>query len=347
MSSVETAQARNLVVVAASAGGVEPLRALAAGLPAGLEAAVLVVLHVSASGGSVLAGILDRAGPLKAAPAEDGAPVVHGEIRVAVPDHHLLVRDGHVRLSRGPRYNGHRPAADLLFMSAAMDAGPRVSGIVLSGTLGDGARGCAVIERRGGAVAVQDPAEADFEGMPSAALAATRAARVLPLAGLADWAVQRSSVSVVTEETMPETTPDTPDLDAEMEQELARYLSAQLPETPKGELSGFTCPECNGPLYASRGAPSSRYTCRVGHSWSMESMVSGQAEAVERALWIAILRLEERLRLLQRMIHTAEERGHRMSARRLVEEADETEEALRTIQGLQARVGTGEGLVEA
>ncbi|WP_051759659.1 chemotaxis protein CheB [Herbidospora cretacea] len=276
---------RDLVVVAASAGGVEPLRALVSRLPPSLPAAVLVVLHVASSGSSALAGILDRSGPLKVAPAEDGLPLVRGEIRVAVADHHLLVHDGHQRVSRGPRYNGYRPAADLLFMSAAVAAGPRVAGVVLSGTLDDGARGCALVERHGGVVAVQDPEECAFPGMPSAALRAGGRARTLPARRLADWVVEQARSPVTAEETLP---------DDELLRDLARYLTPRLPSTPpEGEPSGFTCPDCSGPLYLRPGAADIRYDCRVGHSWSMETMIAGQADAVERALWVAVLRLEE------------------------------------------------------
>ncbi|MBB5085307.1 chemotaxis protein CheB [Nonomuraea endophytica] len=327
---MDSDRGRDLVVVAASAGGVEPLRALVSRLPPGLRAAVLVVLHVSASAGSALAGILDRSGPLKAMPAEDGAPIAPGEIRVAVPDHHLLVHGGRQHLSRGPRYNGHRPAADLLFMSAALYGGPRVSGIVLSGTLDDGARGCAVIERHGGAVAVQDPRKSDFAGMPQAAAKAVERAHILDVTRLADWAVDQSLTPASGEETTP---------DEELRRELSRYLSPRLPDTPSGELTGFTCPECNGPLYEQRAMREQRYACRVGHSWSPDTMVSSQADVVERALWVAILRLEERHRLLERMIGAAAGQGHRMSLARLAEQARETREALETIRALQATLG--------
>ena len=110
---------RDIVVVAASAGGLMALRVFLSGLPADLPASVLAVLHIPATGGRALPGILDRSGPLAAALATDGEKLAHGRVYVAPADHHLLVADGTMRLSHGPRENGVRPAADPLFRSAA------------------------------------------------------------------------------------------------------------------------------------------------------------------------------------------------------------------------------------
>ncbi|TYB59193.1 chemotaxis protein CheB [Nonomuraea sp. PA05] len=322
---------RDVVVVAASAGGVEPLRALLSELPPDLPAAVLVVLHVPPQGSSVLASILDRAGPLKAAPAEDREAMRPGRVYVARPDYHLLLNEGQVRLSRGPRHNGHRPAADPLFMSAALDAGARTAAVVLSGTLDDGAKGCEAIDRHGGAVAVQDLSECAFPGMPGAAMTAVPAARALPVRELAGWILKQSRTPVSTEVQV---------RDNEMEREIEQFLreSPALGD-PEGELIAFSCPECSGPIYEQRSTTTSRYVCRVGHAWSRDSMMSAQSDAVERALWVAIQRLEERLRVLERMRRSAEERGQHLSLRYFADEEERTSEALNTIRMLQSRIG--------
>jgi two-component system, chemotaxis family, protein-glutamate methylesterase/glutaminase len=216
---------RRIVVIAASAGGVQALQRLMSQLPADLPAALLVVLHVPATGGRVLPRILARAGPLAAAAAIDGEDLLPGRVYAAPPDHHLLVVGDKVRLSQGPRQNGHRPAADPLFASAALTAGPRTIGVVLSGTLDDGAAGSAAVERRGGLVAIQDPQESSYDGMPRAAIAATSRAAVLTVREIAQFIDGRSRIRVPTAQLAPD-------------RELDRYVRLFLdPASPQAGMA--------------------------------------------------------------------------------------------------------------
>src|SRR5262249_13322635 len=155
-----TLPGHDIIVVGASNGGVEALCRIAAGLPADLPVALLVVVHVDAAGPLLLPGILNRWGPLPVSVPADGEPVQHGRIYRAPPDVQPLLNGELVRLSRAPRENRHRPAIDTLFRSAAHSRGPKVVGVVLTGSLDDGTCGLMMIKSRGGIAVVQDPADA-------------------------------------------------------------------------------------------------------------------------------------------------------------------------------------------
>jgi two-component system, chemotaxis family, protein-glutamate methylesterase/glutaminase len=162
---------RDLVVIGSSAGGVDALKRVVAGLPPDLAATVCIVLHVAPSSPSLLARILARSGRLACRQAEDGEPLRLGEILVAPPDRHLVIEEDHVRLTAGPREHGHRPAVNALFRSAAHAADGRVVGVVLSGNQNDGTAGLAAIKAHGGVAIVQDPEDALYPGMPASAVA--------------------------------------------------------------------------------------------------------------------------------------------------------------------------------
>lgn len=164
----------------ASAGGVEALSVLMAGLPPDFPAAVFVVLHLM-GGRSMLAPILSRSGPLPASAAIDRERFSHSHIYVAPPDFHMVLEEGLIRLNQSPREKGCRPAIDPLFRSAATIYGPRVIGVVLSGLLHDGAEGLAVVKAHGGLTVVQDPSDAKYSAMPTAAIASTDIDSVAPV----------------------------------------------------------------------------------------------------------------------------------------------------------------------
>jgi len=173
---------RDIIVVGASAGGVEALIKVVHGLPADLPAAIFVVLHIPAQGSSLLPDILNRAGPLKAIHPTDNAEIERGHIYIAPPDHHLLVEQGHVRIVRGPRENRHRPAIDLTMRSAALSYGPRTIGVILTGALDDGTAGLRAIKLRSGLAVIQDPKDALYSSMPRSALEHIQVDYCVPLA---------------------------------------------------------------------------------------------------------------------------------------------------------------------
>jgi two-component system chemotaxis response regulator CheB len=279
----------HVIGIAASAGGVEALRRVVADLPAELPAAICVVLHIPATGRSLLAPILDRDAAMPVVLAQHHGELEPGTIYVAPADHHLLVRGLQIELSRGPKENGARPAADPLFRSLARSWGPRAIAVVLSGALDDGSAGAAAIADAGGTVVVQDPSTAVVPGMPEAAMAATAVDHVLPLDEIGGLLTRLASDAEAEgeEEAMP-AEPDPTD-------------HLHFEHRPDGPPSGFTCPECGGSLWERQDGALTRYRCRVGHTYSEDAMVEAQGDAVEAALWTALEVLEEREELLERI----------------------------------------------
>ena len=305
---------RDLVVIGASAGGVQTLKRVVGGLPAGLPAAVCIVLHIAPDSPSVLPQILARSGPLPCRPAAEGEPLQRGQILVAPPDHHLMVEDEHVHLTLGPRENGHRPAVDVLFRSAAQAMRGRVIGVILSGTRGDGAAGLAAIKSSGGATIVQDPTEALYAGMPEAALAHVAVDAVVP----ADLVADTIAAMVRGEDPPPGARQSQPDLGPS-----------------RGAPEATVCPECGGVLSEKSEAGIAGWECRVGHRYSLESLADAQADSVEAALWAAIRALEDRGRLLERMAHQFESSGQQRAARSFRQRASSGREDARMVrQGL-------------
>jgi two-component system chemotaxis response regulator CheB len=323
---------RDIVVVGASAGGVEALIKLVRNLPPRLPAAVFVVLHVPAERPSVLPSILSRAGPLLASQPEDGEPIQLGHIYVAPPDHHLEVRRGRVHATRGPRENGYRPAVDTLFRTAAEVYGPRVVGIVLSGALDDGTAGLLAIKARGGIALVQDPETALFPDMPRSALEHVPVDSCLPVPELAQ-AVARLSTEQTPSERSTMTSseprqPELPDLDRAVQQSAAR-----------GAPSGLTCPDCGGALWERDEEGVALFTCHVGHRFSVEAMLARQSEALEIALWGAVRSLEEQAALSRRLAQRARENGLALAIERFEDRARSAEQHADVIRGLLMRDG--------
>jgi len=305
----------DIIVVGASAGGVEALADLAGRLPAGLPAAVFVVLHVPPYGTSVLPGILSRRGPLPAVHPADGDRIENGRIYVAPPDHHLLVEDGRIRLTRGPHENRHRPAVDTLFRSAARAYGPRVIGVVLTGTLDDGTAGLQAVKQRGGLVVVQDPDDALFASMPRAAIEGVAADHVVPLSEigptLARLAYQPASAE--------SRTPVTPGLEDEVK--VAEFDMASLETWQEGEPSSYACPDCHDALWEAEEDGLLRFCCRVGHAFSPENLLATQSDGLEEALWVALRALEVSAVLADRLQERAGARGHTLAASRFQQQA--------------------------
>jgi len=308
-----------LVVIGASAGGVETLTRIVPGLSPDLPAAVCVVVHIAPSSPSALGHILSRAGRLACHAADDGDPLRAGEILVAPPDRHLVVEDGRARLTVGPTENGHRPAVDVLFRTAASEWDSRLVGVVLTGTRDDGTAGLARIKASGGATIVQDPDDAVYGGMPASALANVDVDAVVPaelIAATITAMVRGDELPAGAGASQPQDDPDEDD-----------RVSA-------------VCPACGGVLTEHIDAGVTQWRCRIGHRYSPASLADAQGEDVEAALWTAIRTLEDRRVLLQRMADKSQARGQERSARAFRARAEATSKHAQVVRDALSRAAS-------
>jgi two-component system chemotaxis response regulator CheB len=293
-----TERAGAVVAVGASAGGVEALKTLVAGLPADLPAAVTIVLHVSPHADSALPEILSRMTSMPVSHAVDDEELDEGHVYVAPPNCHLLVRPGKLEVVHGPKENRMRPAVDPLFRTAAMSYGPRAIGVVLSGTQDDGSSGARAISDLGGTVIVQDPEDAGFADMPLAAIATDHPDWVLPAERIGPTV---RGILFESPSGAGRTTNDKEDAMAVEASYAALDPCIVDRDGAPGKMTPFSCPECGGALWEVDEAGQPRLRCRVGHAYSLETALEDQDQALERALWTALRALLERASLAQRI----------------------------------------------
>jgi two-component system chemotaxis response regulator CheB len=278
---------------------------LVAGLPRDLAAAVLVVHHFPGNSVSALPNILQRAGHLPAMHAEHNQLIEPGQIYVAPPDRHMLVVRERIHLTRGPRENGHRPAIDPLFRSAARQLGARVIGVLLSGALDDGTVGIMAVKTNGGTAVVQDPDDALYRSIPESALQRVAIDHVLPVPEIAQLLTRLAREPVAIKEGSHAMLPEDHERYDPAEVGTADIESGPLPGPP----TALTCPDCGGAIWESVSGELVRYRCHVGHAYTADSMVSAQASVVEAALWTAVRALEEKAELSRRLADRSRRRG--------------------------------------
>ncbi|HZU34306.1 MAG TPA: chemotaxis protein CheB [Gemmataceae bacterium] len=317
----------DIIVIGASAGGVEVLAQIVRDLPAGLPASLFIVCHFPAGSRSVLPEILSRSGPLLAVHARDGDPIYPSQIYVAPPDRHLLVEHGHVRVEHGPRENSHRPAIDPLFRSAARVYGPRVIGVVLSGALYDGVAGLLAVRTAGGIGVVQDPADACVAALPLSAARVAGADHVVAAAGLAPLLE-----NLVRQPSQPKGDTRMIDSNAQLIQTQVQDAEAQARGERRGNLSVFTCPECGGSLWQMDEKDVVRFRCHVGHAYQAEMLLAEQAEILEAALWTAVRGFKDRAVLSRQLANQEREKGNLEAAARFDERAEQAQRYSASIQ---------------
>jgi two-component system, chemotaxis family, protein-glutamate methylesterase/glutaminase len=283
-------EGRPVVVIGASAGGIQALLELVAELPHDYGAPIFVVVHIG-RGQSRLPTLIERAGVLPSSHARHEEPIRPGHIYVAPPDFHMGLRDGHIALSHGPRENHSRPAIDPLFRSAAA-FGPRTTGIILSGALSDGVAGLMMIKARGGTAIVQNPDEAEIVGMPESAIRAVETDHILDAREIGRLLASMPMDSSGGKEERAMSEIEEQDLER-----IKQDFRAQERNERNGQLTMFTCPDCGGTLWQSTSGAVSHFRCHVGHAWGVEALLGNKSEELEAALWSSVRLLEERATL--------------------------------------------------
>jgi two-component system chemotaxis response regulator CheB len=274
---------------------------------------------------SALDEILGRAGPLPAGFARHGEALKKGHIYIAPADHHLLIDGDHLSLGEGVRENNSRPAIDPMLRSAAVCCGARTVGVVLTGTLGDGASGLWAVRRAGGVTAVQDPKDAAFSEMPLTALNRAKPDHVVPLAKMPELVDALVREPAGEARALPR--------NVQYEVQLARgEYSIMDAMDGLGRRSVLACPDCGGVMWEIEEGDLSRFRCHVGHTYTAEVMSLALDENLRRALATALRALEERVALAGKLYRQADDSGHRTLAETWRDKARDYEREMEVIR---------------
>jgi two-component system, chemotaxis family, protein-glutamate methylesterase/glutaminase len=330
---------RDVLAIGTSAGGVEALSFLAKSFRADFPAAILVTIHLPTQFRSSLDEILSRVGPLPAAFANNGEAMKKARIYIAPPGSHLIVDGDQLLLGVGPRENHARPAIDPMLRSTAVCCAHRAVGVVLTGTLGDGASGLWTLGHLGGMTVVQDPRDAAFPEMPLAAMNRAQPDHVAPLADLPT--LLESAVHQPAGE--PQPIPET----LKYEVEIARSGRASMDDMDRiGRRSTLSCPDCGGVMWEIDEGSLTRYRCHVGLAYTDELMHLAVDESLRRALASALRALDERVALVRKLEVRAAATGHNQLAeawagrrREYDHETDIIDEAIQRLDRMVAKAG--------
>lgn len=294
---------RDIVVIGASAGGVDALQRLCSNLPADLDAAVFIAQHLSPSSRSLLPQILARSCALPVLAPVDGQRIEKGHVYVAAPDLHMLVRPDQILMRRGPYENRTRPAVNALFRSAAVAYGARVIGVVLTGLLDDGTEGLIAIKAVGGMSLVQDPAEAEWPSMLRNAVQRDHVDVIAPLAELAGHLTRLVSEPPRPSVPLPE--------EYLIEDRIAAqdFAVMETDITTPGRPSKMSCPDCGGVLNEIEVDADVRFRCQVGHAFTPLGLEEAQSAELERALGVAVRTHRDRIKLFDQMRDKASARA--------------------------------------
>lgn len=265
-------------------------------LPSDFQASIFIVWHMSPDLRGILPEVFNKLNSIHAANAYDREPIKPNRIYVAPPDHHLLVEEGQVRVTRGPKENRFRPAVDPLFRSAAYSYGNRVIGIILSGGLDDGTAGLWRIKFSGGIAIVQDPADAEVPSMPESASREVEVDYSLSAQDIAPLLVKLTGEEITQGEQLIRDDKTRIEINISAEENAFEKGSLDI-----GTLSPYSCPECNGVLSKITDGKIARFRCHTGHAYSIDTLMSALSEKIEDSLYGAIRGMDESVLLLNQL----------------------------------------------
>ena len=309
---------RDIVVIGASSGGLETLMRLLPSIPADLPAAIFIVTHLPVTPSSVLHELLQPKSIWPVLPAVNGVKVRHGVTTVAVNDHHLLFKGETMRLSRGPRENRSRPAIDATMRSAAVEFGPRVIGVVLTGNLDDGTAGLWAVKDRGGVSISQSPDDARYPSMPRNAVTHAPIDHVVRVDDLG------ALLGKLTREEVGTTRgPFAVDTMAIEDRIAAGENAIAAGVLGIGSPSLNTCPHCHGALMEVNEAGPLRFRCHTGHAFSPENLLVDIDRTIDDGLWSVLRSIDERQILLDQLIQAAKVSGDEQTAQEYARQSED------------------------
>ena len=310
---IENKHPKFIVVIGASAGGLNALVEMVQTLQNGLDVAYCIVLHLSRKAiGDFVVHRLTQVTSMHCSLATDGATIKKDNIYIAPPNQHMLVKDNKVVLGAGPEENRFRPSIDVLFRSAAVAYSSHAIGIILSGMLDDGTSGMWAIKRSGGSCIVQDPNEAEYPDMPLSVINNMEADHVVPLGEIGSLISEIIRLKKGRKQAVPK--------DVIAESRIAEQTAVGIDDVRKLDVnqSLFACPDCGGGLWEIQNDIIKRYRCHIGHAYTERDLVLKQAETASTTLWTALRMMEERKHLLKKMQVDSEKRGYKSESVRKV-----------------------------
>ncbi len=317
-----------VVTIGASAGGINAINELVSQINPEINAAFFVVLHLSkAALGEILTYRIKKNSRLPCTLARQDDIIERGQIYIAQPDAHLLVRNDKIIVGHGPAENRFRPSIDVLFRSSASNYGPRTIGVVLTGFLNDGTAGMLAIKQSGGFCIVQDPNEAEYPSMPLSVLETMNVDHGIPLKEMG-LVIQKITNKIPVKNKI------TP-LEVIAESRLSERSATGINEVRKiGEKTILACPDCGGGLWAIGNSRVKRYRCHIGHSYSEADLELGQSEAIERTLWVSVRMMKERKNFLTKLAAEHKTKGLIKISNAYYREVQQLEDHIRTIKNL-------------